>query len=249
MLAENCTKTASAIGFAIDTFVAGRTLESVEQIDAGTVQSDELHRNYREVITSRHSVEEAATAAYWERARPGEWELAKYRELSLLNRRIVYGLVAIDQLLRMPNASPRPPALERANTNVATECKIQEALEATSEMMQAVLQRIAHTSVRGTLHGRHSTAPEPYAMRASTCALQSALADYLRLPSAVPKEEAVPHFSRQVAVVQLVIDTALRVEALQEAAERGSAPADDSRSATLPEAQQTPRKDEATAGE
>lgn len=232
ILAENCCKTASAIGFAVDAFVTGRTLEMVEQFDAGQ-RSDDLHRNYREVITSRNKVEEAATAAFWEQARPGEWELSRYRELALLDRRIVYGLVAIDQLLRMP-CTP----IGRANATFES-ATIRRDLETASELMQAALHRLAHTSVCGTRHRGVSTAPEPFAMKASICALQRALVDLLRGASAVQKAESAPQFSRQVAVIQLVIDTALRVEALQEAAER-AAEGGRVASASIPELHETP---------
>eukprot|EP00966_Prymnesium_polylepis_P320802 7377172-Prymnesium_polylepis.1 len=219
MLAENCFKTATAVGSAVDAFVEGRHLSAVTDMDSGVSEEDELHTAYREVITSRTAFEDAASAARWENRVRGEWDIDTYRNISRADRRIVYGVVAIDQLLRVPELpppSPGPSLFQRTLT---------EPLQSTSELMQAVLCRIAYS----TAHRRRASdaagaAPAPFMLRRSIDTLQSALASYVQAREATTSA----NFTRHAAVVQLLIDTALRVEGLQQAADRAIPAADDS---------------------
>ncbi|KAL3894150.1 MAG: hypothetical protein SGPRY_013887 [Prymnesium sp.] len=132
-----------------------------------------------------------------------------YKGLSLANRRIIYGLISLDHLLRDHDL-----ALVRDAVFVKM---LQPKLEALSEIMQAILRRIAYSIARATKDGRRTarSPPHAFALDGSIAELQASLAEYARLPHVA----ASAHFTHSVAFVQLLIETAQRVDGLQRAAD------------------------------
>jgi len=210
MLAENCLKTAAAVRFATETFVNGRTLPSLADIENGEVKSDVLHQAYHDVILSRTPFEEAVSNAWWE----WQWRCHRdlsntnYRKLSRADRHIVYGLVALDHLMRSPDAEN--------GRGLAFETMLKPKLEALGVLMPALLCHVAHFSEHGKGKNDFASACHARALRAAIGELQTTLTEYGQLSEVHP----VKGFTRDIAIGQLLIDTAMRVHDLYDAAER-----------------------------
>eukprot|EP00966_Prymnesium_polylepis_P226230 5232996-Prymnesium_polylepis.1 len=92
--------------------------------------------------------------------------------------------------------------------------------QATCETMQAALCRVAYAAAnRRREDDTLSAPPVPFALHAPLEALEMALATFVSHPAAA----VVEGYCRRVAFVQLIINAAHRVAALQQAADQAAA--------------------------